>query len=193
MIQKKKQFIKSEANQTHFDLCLGSNESISYVFSSISHLVIILTRQNYKMLLELLITVTCCLLISVGLGVLLKIVRNYRAQQLYRTRVKGIPFLPNSSILLGNAEQICFNKRNWLETDKWLKLGTTVAGFYADKPVAITCDLDFIKTIVIDEPDDHINRIDLDLPVEELKVDSIAFVVDDQWRRLRKLIEPALT
>lgn len=134
------------------------------------------------------------MLTATVIGVLIRLANNYRAQQAFRKKINGIPFIPNASLFSGNAIELALSRRSWRHVDNMIKkYGSTFAAFYINKPVVVTCDLDFIKTFVIDEPNNHVNRIDLNIPSEEVSVDSIPFVEDDQWRRLRKAIAPAFS
>lgn len=169
-------------------------EPIENQFKCVFSRVYQLLPEPERMLLELVVTIGAGLIVSVLLGVALKCNENYKIQQQFRKKMKGIAFIPNSSLFLGNLNLIALHERNWLKAHKLLEEnGGLMAGFYANKPVIVTTDLDLIKTMVIDEPNDHINRIKMNLPINEFDVDSIAFVENDQWRRLRKAIAPAFS
>lgn len=80
-----------------------------------------------------------------------------------------------------------------LSMEEHRAVGKFLAFFYADQVGVSTIDIDFIKSMIFDEPQ-HTNRIGkLDFPIKEFTPDSILFAVDDQWRKLRKYTAPAFS
>ena len=70
------------------------------------------------------------------------------------------------------------------------RLGKTYGWLYNEKFAVSTIDLDLIKMIIYDEPDKHINRFRLNLPIHEIE-QSMMFAEDDKWRKLRRHFAPA--
>ena len=146
------------------------------------------------MWIELIIIVFRALVVcTVTLG-LLTVIRNHRAHQFFRKNAPGLPVLPKPNLFLGHADRTLFAHRNYQSFGKYHEVyGKTFGFYYGRKPWASTIDLDLLKTMMIDESDDHINRALFDIPVKEIENDCIVFVENDQWRRIRKAVAPAFT
>ena len=69
-------------------------------------------------------------------------------------------------------------------------LGKTVGFLLNQKFSVSTIDLDLIKLVIDEEPDHHMNRIKLHLPIREIE-NSILMAEDDKWRKLRRHFAPA--
>lgn len=120
--------------------------------------------------------------------------RNYKAHQFFKLKSPNMPMAPGKNIFSGNMIQMAFHPRNWQILHNWHKDGhETVGAFLGNKPFVSTIDLELIKTMVIDEPNDHPNRTRINIPMDEFEYDCLLFAEDDQWRKLRKAIGPALT
>lgn len=101
---------------------------------------------------------------------------------------------PNPNIFSGNSYSLYYPLKNWKSFDEaHQKYGTTFGWFQTGIPSVSTHDLDIIKAMVLDEPYQNVNRLEMKIPVTEIREDSIAFAKDEQWRRLRKAIAPAFT
>lgn len=122
------------------------------------------------------------------------ITRNLLGHRLFKKKSPGLPVLPNPNIFSGHANLTYWSSNNWKNVDNYHKsYGPTFGWYNVDKPAVSTIDLDLIKTIIIDEQSDHINRVELNIPIKEMKEDDIAFARDEQWWRLRKAFAPAFT
>lgn len=120
--------------------------------------------------------------------------RNHSAHQFFKKLSPNLPVVPNPGIFGGHINEISWVKRSWRQLEKYHnKLGKTYGFFYCDTPVVSTLDLDLVKAMVIDKPDDHLNRFKSNTPIEELEYDCLLTSDVDQWRRLRSAIAPAFT
>lgn len=119
--------------------------------------------------------------------------RNYRIYRKFKQLV-DLPIDEEWTLLGGHANRIFYHPRGWkIFDDIQKKYGKMVGFFYRDRPGLSTTDLDFIKKIVTDNPDAHPNRMTPNIFTPSLEADNIIFAEDDQWRRLRKAIAPALS
>lgn len=122
------------------------------------------------------------------------IVRNYCAHGFFEKLASGLPEAPGKSIVHGHSWKLHTHPRNYLNTYKLhQRLGPTFCAYMANKPVVMTTDLDLIKTVNLDELNDHLERPFADSLLEELQSDSPAFAPVHQWMRLRKAIAPAFS
>lgn len=121
-------------------------------------------------------------------------IRNHKTQQQFRKRCPNLPIAPKTGIFGGHARELIWGKRIWKKIgDLHKKYGKTFGLFYGHEPCVCTTDLDFIKTILLDKPNDHVNRVALRTPLDELEKDSLLTSKDQQWRRLRNQVAPAFT
>lgn len=126
-------------------------------------------------------------------NVVLVLFRNYRAHQFFATKTPKLPVVPNPGLFDGHMHRITLRKKNWLIIEQYhQQLGPTYGFYMAEQPWVSTTDLDLLKLIEIDQPHKHINRAKFGLPFREFN-HSIFQVDDDQWRRVRRAIAPALT
>lgn len=120
------------------------------------------------------------------------ILKTVSAKRDFVKRSAGLPFLDRFSIWAGHLNSYAFadglvyaigraHERHKAKT-LGLMLGYQVA--------ALSCDLDLIKRIVVDNQE--IDRFEVSLPVKEFKYDSLLMSKGDQWRRIRRAIAPAL-
>lgn len=122
------------------------------------------------------------------------IVRNLIGQQVFKRRSPSLPVLPKPSILTGHAHLVYWSDNNWLVVDRYHGIYGETFGWYNVNGTAIsTTDLDLIKTIIVDEQNDHINRVEVVIPVKQLREGDIVYVKDEQWRRIRKAMAPSFT
>lgn len=146
------------------------------------------------MLFELLVYLSSAALLFFLKELLITAKRNYSAHQFFRKRSPNLPVVPNPGIFGGHINEITWVKRGWRQLEKYHnKLGKTYGFFYCDSPMVSTLDLDLIKTMVIDKPDDHLNRFKANTPMEEMENDCLLTSDVEQWRRLRNAIAPAFT
>lgn len=146
------------------------------------------------MSLHLLVVAGLILVSAFACQLVIKATRNHAAHKFFNQLSPGLPVLPSPNILLGHARKVYWPLRNWKNLDDSHKLhGSTFGWYLLERPAISTTDLDLIKTIVIDEPNDHTNRFDLDIPFSELREDNLMLVKDEKWWRLRRAIAPAFT
>lgn len=147
------------------------------------------------MILEVLIAIPCFLIVFIGIQIALAVVRQVQVNKYFKNKSPNLPVADEfKSIIGGNLLGLLFNIRNiYLFGELHKKHGKTLGYYYGNQPAISTIDLELIKTMVIDEPNDHINRCKTDVPIEELEVDSIFCAEDDQWRRIRSASAPAFT
>lgn len=126
-------------------------------------------------------------------NVILVLLRNYRAHQFFKIKSPKLPVLPNPSIFHGHMFDVTWKGKNWkIITELHNKYGPTFGYYMCEQPWVSTKDIDLIKLIEMDQPHKHINRSKLNMPLKEFN-DSIFQVDDDNWRRVRRAIAPALT
>ena len=126
--------------------------------------------------------------------VLVTALRNHKAHQFFKKNAPGLPVLPNPNLFTGHAGEMAFKRKSWQSATKYHKLyGKTYGFYYGKKAWASSIDLDLLKTMLIDEADDNINRTIVDIPIKELEQDMISFSENDQWRRIRRAVAPAFT
>lgn len=127
------------------------------------------------------------------INVLLVVLRNHKAHQFFKTKSPNLPVLPNSNIFAGHMLTVTFHEKNWkIIGELHDKYGPTYGYYMCDQPWVSTKDIDLIKLIELDQPHKHINRAKFGLPFKEFN-DSIFQIFDDNWRRVRRAIAPALT
>lgn len=144
------------------------------------------------MLTQILFAVGSLLIIAVSCMILFRVSQNYKAHRFFKLKSPNLPVLPNTNIFTGHAGLVYWNPNNWRNLDELhKKFGQTFGFFAVEKPVISTTDLDFIKAMVIDKPNDHIDRPALNIPVTEFTKDDIVFVRGEQWWRIRKAMAPA--
>lgn len=152
------------------------------------------SRSSEIMIVEALILISSVALMAVIGHVLFIMARNYKAHQFFKIKTPKLKLFPSKyyGIFGGHAGDLAFGPLNYKIVDELLrKDGPHLGAYYCDKPVVFTTDLKLIKTMVIDEPDDHLNRIDLNLPIKEFDRHCLMSARDGEWRRIRKAIAPA--
>lgn len=138
----------------------------------------------------ILFLVSAILLAALGI-----VVHNYITCQLaywsFKKKSNNLPILKDRR-LLGNHVTTWPARKNLCNefSEEHEKLGKTIGALYNDKFVASTIDLDVAKLIIYDEPNLHINRIRLNLPLKEME-GSLLIAEDDKWRKLRRHFGPA--
>lgn len=111
----------------------------------------------------------------------------------FKSRTGSLKFVPQLQLLGGHINSLAFKSnlsKHLPELHK--KYGKTMLWLYGTQPAAMTIDLDLIKLIACDEGQTHTNRIKMHLPVKEVEFDCIMLAKDEQWRRIRRAIAPAL-
>lgn len=129
----------------------------------------------------------CSYLIFLGLTTVL-------ARRKFTKQSPNIPHAPNGSLFSGHNGLFVLQKYNIKTLDSYhKKLGKTIALFRHDRPCVSTTDIDLLKEIHLDEPNDHLNRPFYRFPMNEVEVDSIATAPHHQWLRIRRAVAPAIS
>ena len=129
----------------------------------------------------------------VVINVALVALRNLKAHQFFATQSPELPTLPNTNLFDGHMWRVTYQPKNVFIIDELhKKYGTTFGYYMCDQPWVSTKDLDLLKLIEMDKAHLHINRSKFGLPFKEFN-ESIFQVDDDQWRRVRRAVSPALT
>lgn len=152
--------------------------------------------MNYdrsNMLLPILIT--CVIPISVVVYQLLKLsFKNRAAHKFFEIKSPNLPVAPKPDIIIGHAGKLFLSRLNWINLDEYHRLyGPTFGWYNIGKPAVSTIDLSLIQKMVIDEANEHINKIQLDIPLKEFIEDDILTARDEQWWRIRRAVAPAFT
>lgn len=118
-------------------------------------------------------------------------IQNFFFFRQFAAKSPGLAIVKDANLIFGHSFSLFHNRHNYSRfRDLHDTYGPTYAWFYYN-PMVNTTDLDLIKTITIDEPFDHLDRMDLSrLPIEELR-ESILFLPKDQWHKHRKAVSPA--
>lgn len=142
----------------------------------------------------ILLTILASALISFIVYELIKTIKgNLEARNYLKSKSPNLPFLPNLNLISGHAHLTHFNFKSWQFLDEAHKIyGPTYGHVFWGIPAVSSLDLDLIKTVALEEANEHLNRNPLNVPTREIR-NSIAFARDDQWRRLRRAIAPAFT
>jgi cytochrome P450 len=145
------------------------------------------------MLIGMGITLTGGLLLALVMLVCYKLLM----AKVYKMKIKkitrGLPMIPTSEMTPDSPAIIGLTRHNCQKLLKWhQELGKTIGFTMGCRLGASTTDLDLIKTIVFDEPDSHLDRSEVSLPIVEIR-ESIMLAPKDEWRQLRKMIAPAFT
>lgn len=120
------------------------------------------------------------------------ILRNYKAHQFFRLKSPQVPCLPSPNIFYGHIKEVTWLEKNWRKIDELHQKHGVSFGFYmCNQPWVSTKDLDLLKLIEVDKAHRHINRSKFGMPTREFN-NSIFQVDDDDWRRIRRAISPAL-
>lgn len=135
------------------------------------------------------------LFIVLSLVYVIKIaIRNNRKQRWFEALNTKIPVAPNKNPIVGHLWSIYTEPYSCLVVhDLHTKLGPTFEFLTTDQINVATTDLDLIKTINLDEPLDHVDRVQVDAPMSELREDQIGMAPKEQWLRLRRVVAPALS
>lgn len=137
-------------------------------------------------------TITVLFIATILFDLIRSFVDTWHAIKTFRETSNGMPIAEHLKIN-GHLDLI-FAGSNWKYlNEQHEKLGKFCAVFYTKRILVSTIDLDFIKSMIFDEPQ-HTNRIDsYDLFIDEMSSESIMLARDDKWRRLRKCIAPAFS
>lgn len=120
------------------------------------------------------------------------VIKTHAAVKEFKKNSNGLPIAEEMGIG-GHLAQLFRGDIQKLASDCHEALGNYVAAFYVKKVMVSTTDLDFIQSMIFDEPQ-HINRMDDgDLPLKEMSPDSIMLARGDRWRVLRKSLAPAFS
>lgn len=140
------------------------------------------------------ISICCCLggLLFIIKELVITAFRNHKAHQFFEKKCPNLPMAPNRGLFGGHINEVVWVKTCWRKSlELHNKLGKTFGLYYCDKPVVSTLDADLIKAMVLDKPDDHLDRFQPNTPVVEMENDCVLTCKTEQWRRLRIAIAPA--
>lgn len=146
------------------------------------------------MLLNLIAAVAGSIVAICIFAVVSSVIKARQALATYKKRSLGLPMLDGPNPILANHGvefQVGRNVAN--KITKWhQKYGDTFGFVCGTYPCASTIDLDLLKMIHIDELTAHVNRMPFNTITSEFEKDGIFLAKDDQWRRIRKAVGPAL-
>lgn len=115
-------------------------------------------------------------------------------QNEFEVRRNKIPVAPNQNFFTGHLVSIYLNPYSCLRIhDLHKKLGHTFELLLLDTVCIATTDLDLLKTMLVEEAADHLDRPSVVFPFEELRLDSLARASKYKWLRMRKAIAPAFS
>uniref|UniRef100_A0A6G1S5F9 Putative cytochrome P450 CYP13A8 n=1 Tax=Aceria tosichella TaxID=561515 RepID=A0A6G1S5F9_9ACAR len=144
------------------------------------------------MLLQLLILLTSGLLLAIVGLVISKAILDRMAIIRFKKLSRGLPIGPDYNLLGNHIRTMIVSENNSKTLQQWhQELGNTLGILKGSNFVASTIDLDVIKVFVQDEPDNHLDRMPVGLPLEEFE-HSIMLAPKNEWRQLRRAIAPAL-
>ena len=97
---------------------------------------------------------------------------------------------PPPNVFSGNYSEVV--KMSYLESRvKWLAwYGPTLICYFGIKPVIITEDLEIIKSIMVKNFDNFINRSYVPPLLRKEKVRGLLFSCDETWRRVHRILTP---
>lgn len=148
------------------------------------------------MLLRALILATGGLLLALLVVVVVQIFKIQLSWWRFKRETNGLPIITEGrSIFCNHTIGWCLRKNSLNDLRKYNETHgkpKTVGWMLGTKYAACTIDLDLMKRIVLDEPNKNVNRIHMDVPMAEYMEDNILTAPDDQWRRLRRAVAPAL-
>ena len=100
---------------------------------------------------------------------------------------------PPPRVYSGNYSDIA--TLGYLEsTQKWMsRYGPTFISYLGIKPVIVTEDLEIIKSIMVKNFDDFINRSYVPPLLKKGKVRGLLQLRDEQWRRVRRILTPTFS
>lgn len=135
------------------------------------------------------------LFVTVLVNIVMIAIRNHKAQQFFKLKVPHVPTVPDANLFIGHLGQTVWQtQQNEFLDNLYKRLGPFFGVYYCDKPILCTADIKFIKQVVLDEPHPSINRnFKLNIGIDELEFDNLMSAENNQWRRIRKAIAPALS
>lgn len=133
-------------------------------------------------------------IVYICINVALVAVRNRKAHKFYATKAPNLPIYPKKPRLFsGHIYDLTIPRKNHkILRELHKELGPTYGFYVCDQPWVATIDIDLIKCIEVDQGHKHINRAIFGVPVKHFN-ESIFQKKDDEWRRVRRAIAPALT
>lgn len=145
------------------------------------------------MILELLITLTSGLLLAIVIMVVSKTISDRWAFIKFKKLSRGLPIGPDMRWLGNHVTTMALRENNCQTLKRWHQdMGKYVGMLKGTNFIVSTTDLDLIKLFIQDEPDAHLNRMEVGLPMEEFE-HSIMLAPKEEWRQVRRVIAPALT
>lgn len=120
-------------------------------------------------------------------------VRRVRSKFIQNAKA-SVPMYPFSWLPCGDFYHIFYDPKILTRLNELhARLGNTFGWMWGSQAIVFTTDLELIKTMVVAEANEHINRIRFYIPVPEVEFDSIAFANGAQWRRIRRAMAPSFT
>lgn len=117
-----------------------------------------------------------------------------RAYLKYKHDSKGLPMLEQTWSLGANARQVFFKWDSFAKMESLFRThGKTFGALLGTQWIAMSIDLDLLKTLNIDEQNIHINRSEIYMAIKPIEKDCILFAKDDQWKRIRRAMAPSFT
>lgn len=146
------------------------------------------------MITSLLIGAAITLLVTLATNIVLKTYRVHKAHKRFKKESLGLPTIPINWSPGGNIHDFVYNPSLVAKLEPLhRRLGKTFGFMFGEQASVSTIDLTLIKILNVDESSKHINRASAGVPLKEIRHDSIKFVKDEQWRRIRKPLAQSLT
>ena len=97
---------------------------------------------------------------------------------------------PSPKVYSGNCSNLDYlqSTKNWMS-----QYGPTFICYFGIKPVVMTQDLEIIKSVMVKNFDNFINRPYLPRLVMKGTVHSLFRLRDEQWRRIHRILTPAFS
>lgn len=145
------------------------------------------------MFIQIIITLTSSLLLAASLLVVGKVISERLALRKFIKVSRGLPMIPDIGLIGNHLNTLALGRNNCTNLVKLHnELGKTIGWLRDTNYCVSTTDLNLIKKIIQDEPEAHLDRITLHMPIEEME-ESIMLAPKNEWRHLRKIIAPAFT
>lgn len=146
------------------------------------------------MITTLLIGAAITLLLTLATNIVSRTYRIQKAHKRFKKESLGLRTMPLNWSPGGNIHQMYYDPSAILKFEPLhRRLGKTFGYMFGEQPSVSTIDLTLIKTLNVDESSKHINRPSVDLPLKEVRDDTIKFVNHEQWRRIRAPLAQSLT
>lgn len=125
---------------------------------------------------------------------IVRLIQVRRAYLRYKQDSKGLPILEQTWSLGANARQVFFKSDSFAKMESLFRMyGKTFGALLGTQRIAMSIDLDLLKTLNVDEQNTHINRDSFFFAIKPIETDCILFAKDDQWKRIRRAMAPSFT